>query len=81
MHTYKKAILVNDDERYPVKVKMIPDKTRPLRTNHVKLTGNWKAFGGMCGFNVPKMMRLKMVNTVTEMVEGEEIKVAEFHVC
>ena len=38
-------------------------------------------FGGTCGFKEPKMMLLKLVNTLVEVVEGEEIKIATFHVC
>ena len=81
MHTYQKAILVTVDERFPMKVKTTPDTSRPLRINHVKITGNWRAFGGFCRFKEGKMMRLKLVNTILEVVEGEEVKVAEFHVC
>ena len=81
MHTYQKAILVTLNERFPMKVKTIPDRSRPLRVNHVKINGNWRAFGGFCGFTEGKMMRLKLVNTIVEVVEGEQVKVAEFHIC
>lgn len=81
MHTYSKALLVHDTEMFPVKVKMIKDKRQPGRTNHVKLSGNWRMFASMCGFKQPKMMRLKLINTNVEVVEGKEIRTAIFHVC
>lgn len=81
MDTYQKAILVSMDERFPMKVKTIPDRSRPSRFKHVKITGNWGAFAGFCSFKEGKMMRLKLVNTIAEVVEGEEVKFAEFHVC
>ncbi|PWA53183.1 hypothetical protein CTI12_AA444870 [Artemisia annua] len=81
MHTYGKALLVHNQEVVSVNVKVIQDRTRPGRINHVKITGNWKKFAGRCGFILGKMMRLKLINTIVEMVEGEEIQVAVFHVC
>ncbi|PWA63860.1 hypothetical protein CTI12_AA347060 [Artemisia annua] len=79
MHTYGKALLVHKQEVVSVNVKVIQDRTRPGRINHVKITGNWKKFAGRCGFILGKMMRLKLINTIVEMVEGEEIQVAVFH--
>lgn len=81
MHTYGKALLVHDYEMLVVNVKVIGDRSQPGRINHVKLTGNWKKFGERCGFKQPKMMRLKMINTTVQEVEGEETKIAVFHVC
>ena len=81
MHTYTKAFVAHDDERFQFKVKKINDYSNPNRINHVKLTGNWRAFGGMCGFKMGKVMRFKLVNTAIEVVEGEEIESPIFDVC
>ena len=81
MHTYGKALLVHDKVRFPVNVKVIGDSSKPGRINHVKLTGNWRKFGNMCGFKDHRMMRLKLINTFVQVVEGEETQVAVFHVC
>ncbi|PWA34300.1 DNA-binding pseudobarrel domain-containing protein [Artemisia annua] len=81
MHTYGKALLMHDNERFPVNVKMVFDNSQPGRTNHVKMTGNWRKFGNMCGFKQPKMMRFKMMNTSVEVIEGKEVRIARFHVC
>ena len=81
MHTYSKALLVHNNETFPVNVKTISDSSKPGRTNHVKLTGNWRKFGSICGFKQPKMMRLKLIDTIVEVVEGKEIRIAIFHVC
>ncbi|PWA39412.1 hypothetical protein CTI12_AA570250 [Artemisia annua] len=81
MHTYGKALLVHNHQMVTFNVKVIRDRSRPGRINHVKLTGNWRKFGERCGFNHPKMMRFKLINTIGQIVEGEEIQVAVFHVC
>ena len=81
MHTYSKALLMHDNVRFPVNVKTITDNSKPGRTNHVKVTDNWRKFGNMCGFKQPKMMRIKLMNTNVEVVDGEEIKIATFQVC
>ena len=81
MHTYGKALLVYDNEMLTVNVKVIKDRSKPGRIKHVKLTGNWRKFGNMCGFKEQKMIRLKLINTNVQMVEGEETQIAVFHVC
>lgn len=81
MHTYSRALLMHKTAMFPVKVRMVKDNSNPERTNHVKLTGNWRMFASLCGFKMPKMLRLKLVNTNVEVVEGEEIRIAVFEVC
>ena len=81
MHPYGKALLMHDNERFTVNVKMVFDNSQPGRTNHVKMTGNWRKFGDMCGFKQPKMMRFKMMHTRVEVIEGKEVRWARFHIC
>nr|GFD36274.1 DNA-binding pseudobarrel domain-containing protein [Tanacetum cinerariifolium] len=77
---YKKADLVHDDVRYTTALKLIVDRIRPGRRSHVKMTGNWKVFATLCDFEVPKMLRFKLVEKVKD-VEGVNMKMPLFHVC
>ncbi|GJX19167.1 hypothetical protein Tco_0221844 [Tanacetum coccineum] len=76
---YKKAVLVHDDFRYTMTLKLIPDRKRPGRRSHIKMTGNWKVFGIMCDFELPKMLRFKLVEKVKEDVEGVNMEMPLFH--
>lgn len=64
-----------------MKVERQFDARDPMKTNHVVMRGNWRQFGRDCGFVEPKMMRMKWVDTVTEIKDGEQIQVPVFHVC
>ncbi|GKG11688.1 hypothetical protein Tco_0345925, partial [Tanacetum coccineum] len=81
MHTYTKAYVVHMYERCPMKVEMVYNTYAPLKTNHVVMKGLWREFGKSCGFVEPKMMRMKLVRTVTENRHGAQIQVPLFHVC
>nr|GEZ86486.1 aminopeptidase M1-like isoform X1 [Tanacetum cinerariifolium] len=74
MHTYTKAYVVHFDVRYSMRVQMRYDARYPLKTNHVVMKGLWREFGKRCGFMEPKMMRMKLVGTVTENSHGAQIQ-------
>ncbi|GJU54589.1 DNA-binding pseudobarrel domain-containing protein [Tanacetum coccineum] len=81
MHTYTKAYVVHFDVGYSMRVEMSYDARDPLKKNHVVMKGLWREFGKSCGFVEPKMMRMKLVGTVTENSHGAQIQVPVFHVC
>ncbi|GJY76330.1 hypothetical protein Tco_0481446 [Tanacetum coccineum] len=81
MQTYTKAYVVYFDVGYSMRVEMAYDARDPLKTNHVVMKGLWREFGKSCGFVEPKMMRMKLVGTVTENSHGAQIQVPVFHVC
>lgn len=81
MHTYRRALIVHDDVRFVMKLNMIPDRLRPERMSHVKMAGKWRIFGETCGFKIPKMMRMKLMDIVQEVVDGENMRVPLFQVC
>ncbi|PWA77615.1 hypothetical protein CTI12_AA224420 [Artemisia annua] len=81
MQAYSQSCLVHDDERFPVKVHTVNDTKRRNREQQVKLNGNFRAFANLCGFREGKLMRFKLVDTVVEVVEGEENEILVFHVC
>nr|GEX27597.1 hypothetical protein [Tanacetum cinerariifolium] len=37
---YKKSVLVHDNVKYTMTLKLIPDRKRPRRRSHVQMTGN-----------------------------------------
>nr|GFB49661.1 hypothetical protein [Tanacetum cinerariifolium] len=78
---YKKAALIHDDIRYTMGLKLIQDHIRPGRRSHIKMTGNWRVFGTMCDYELPKMLRFKLVKKVKEDVEVVNIEMPLFHVC
>nr|GFB26962.1 hypothetical protein [Tanacetum cinerariifolium] len=63
---YNKAVLVHDNVRYTMALKLIADRIRPGRRSHVKMTGNWRVFGTMCDFELPKMLCFKLVEKVKD---------------
>ncbi|GJR57256.1 hypothetical protein Tco_1499418 [Tanacetum coccineum] len=77
---YKKAVLAHDDVRYTMALKLIADRIRPRMRSHVKMMGNWKVFGTMCDFELPKMLRFKLAEKVKD-VEGVNMEMPLFHVC
>lgn len=81
MQAYSQACLVNDDERFSVKVRTVNDTKRRNREQQVKLNGNFRAFANICRFMKGKLMRFKLVDNVVEVVEGEENEIPVFHVC
>nr|GEV22571.1 hypothetical protein [Tanacetum cinerariifolium] len=77
---YKKAVLIHDDVRYIMALKLIADCIRRGRRSDVKMTRNWRVFGTMCDFELPKMLRFKLVEKVKD-VEGVNMEMPLFHVC
>lgn len=81
MDSYRHAYLLHVGVRFQVKLARVNDSSRPNRNHQVKMTGNFKKFGGECGFRLGKVMRFKLVSKVVEVVEGKECEIPVFDVC
>lgn len=81
MHTHTRAKLFHNDVKYPMIVKMVFHPEDPMRTNHVVMNGNWREFGAMYGFVMPKMLRFKFIEVMEEVEDGVHRQVVIFDVC
>ena len=62
MHMYKKALLIHQNYRWEMEVRMEPYRNTPARINQVNIFGQWKPLAAACGFTYTKVIRFKYVS-------------------
>ena len=83
MHTYDTALIIHQEYREFMSVRMEPHKEAPNRTNHVNVFGKWIYLAEACGFPYTKMIRFKYVSNGEDLdaEEGKNPEFPIFHIC
>ena len=83
MHTYDTALIIHQEYREYMSIRMEPHKEAPNRTNHVNIHGQWKLLAGSCGFPYTKVIRFKYVSNGEDVdsEDGKNPKFPIFHIC
>ena len=83
MHTYDTALIIHQEYRDYMSVRIEPHKEAPNRTNHVNVHGKWNLLAKHCKFPYTKMIRFKYMSNGENLdaEEGKNRYFPIFHIC
>lgn len=83
MHMYTKAMIIHNQYREEMEVRMQPHRENPERNNHVNLQGKWRLLAEKCDFQYTKIIRFKYMGNGedADAREGQNTAFPIFHIC